>query len=464
MKKLLGTILALLSIGQLSAQVGKATINVKVIGNTSSGVNLYVLKDGAAQSLGFQRPDADGNCTFTVDEKKEGTYFFSRAGVKSVDFKYVLYLKAGEQKKVDLYARGRTLDYDSCAIKQANPETKVLQAWLDKIQGYGQGVQRDFPGSYAKLNTLEKEAKTFIGKNKTKNTYFNARLADKIETDLKYLHIANFFHFNERMAAKYDSSAKVANFYKPFLDKTVVSNPALLQSEHGQDLLNYVFGFWTFNETKTGAGLGMVPFSHNIPFIANDQVKAAYILHKIPGVKTYEDFLAQVEPYKAVLRGAEQKAAYQKAYESLYLFAKGTPGYNFSLPDVNDKVHTLASLKGKVVILDIWAMWCAPCLAEKPVMEKIAEEYKGRNDIIFVGVSVDGIGKKEPWKGFVKKKGFTSLELRAEPNEDISKYYKIEGIPRFLIFDKEGKIVTVDAPRPSTPGFKKIIDQALAIK
>lgn len=464
MKKLLGTILALLSIGQLSAQVGKATINVKVIGNTSSGVNLYVQKDGAAKSLGFQRPDKDGNCTFTVDEKKEGIYFFSRAGVKSVDYKYVLYLKTSEKKQVDLYYRQLSVDYDSCAIKQANPETRVLQAWLDQIQGYGLEVHRDFPGTYAKLNTLEKEAKVFIAKNKTKNSYFNTRLAAKIETDLNYLRAANFFHFNTRMAAKYDSTATAADFYKPLFNQAIVSNPDLLQSEHGQDLLNYVFAFWTFNKTKTGTGLGMVPFSQYVPLITNNEVKAAYILHKMPYIKRYEDFLEQVEPYKAVLSSEEQKAAYQKAYESLYLFAKGTPGYNFSLPDVNDKIHTLASLKGKVVILDIWAMWCAPCLAEKPVMEKIAEEYKGRNDIIFVGVSVDGIGKKEPWKGFVKKKGFTSLELRAEPNEDISKYYKVEGIPRFLIFDKEGRIVTVDAPRPSTPGFKKIIDQALAIK
>jgi thioredoxin-related protein len=43
-------------------------------------------------------------------------------------------------------------------------------------------------------------------------------------------------------------------------------------------------------------------------------------------------------------------------------------------------------------------------------------------------------------------------------------YYKIEGIPRFMIFDKEGKIVTVDAPRPSYPEFKELIEQTLNSK
>jgi thioredoxin-related protein len=51
--------------------------------------------------------------------------------------------------------------------------------------------------------------------------------------------------------------------------------------------------------------------------------------------------------------------------------------------------------------------------------------------------------------------------LLANYNESVGKYYKIEGIPRFMIFDKEGKIVTVDAPRPSNPEFRKLIEQTL---
>ena len=104
----------------------------------------------------------------------------------------------------------------------------------------------------------------------------------------------------------------------------------------------------------------------------------------------------------------------------------------------------------------MWAMWCAPCLAEKPVMEKIAESYHDRNDIVFVGVSTDGLNRKEVWKNFVKKKGFTSIELLSNHTESIQKYYKIEGIPRFLVFDREGKIVTVDAPTSFKSGIQKI--------
>jgi thioredoxin-related protein len=58
------------------------------------------------------------------------------------------------------------------------------------------------------------------------------------------------------------------------------------------------------------------------------------------------------------------------------------------------------------------------------------------------------------------KEGMT-LELLSEYNESIGKYYKVEGIPRFMIFDKEGKIVTVDSPRPSDPQLESLIEQTL---
>jgi len=109
----------------------------------------------------------------------------------------------------------------------------------------------------------------------------------------------------------------------------------------------------------------------------------------------------------------------------------------------------------------MWAMWCAPCLAEKPYFIKVEEEYKNREDIIFIGVSVDGLSRKDVWKNFVGKKGWKNIELLSNSDESIMKYYKIEGIPRFMIFDKEGKIVTVDAPRPSEAEFRALIEQTL---
>jgi hypothetical protein len=64
-------------------------------------------------------------------------------------------------------------------------------------------------------------------------------------------------------------------------------------------------------------------------------------------IRKYEDFVKYVQPYQALFTTAEQKAVYQKRYEELYLFAKGTPAYDFELKDVNNKTYTLSGFKGR---------------------------------------------------------------------------------------------------------------------
>ncbi|MES2777340.1 MAG: TlpA disulfide reductase family protein [Bacteroidota bacterium] len=428
-----------------------------------AGVVLYQIKNGEAVKVASQRPDEKWNCTFKVDVK-EGVFFMSRGGggKGGLVFHHVIYLKAGENKKVDLfYTKPVSLEFDSCVIDKPNAETKSLQVWANAFNQYANAATRKPAESYRMYDAFVAFASSFLQSNKTANGYFNRWMADRIDTDLKYLRAANFFRFG-RVNGTWDSSAAVQSFYKPLNDTTVINDARLLRSEHGMELLNYTFGYLKANEGSTKDELVANLFSpENASEISNSLVKVGFLLYKMPGIKEYEDFVKYVQPYQHLFTTEEQKALYQKLYEDLYLFAKGTPGYDFELKDVNDKTYTLSSFKGKVVVIDMWAMWCAPCLAEKPIMEKIAEGYHNRNDIVFVGVSTDGLNRKEVWKGFVKKKAFTSVELLSNYTESIQKYYKIEGIPRFLVFDREGKIVSVDAPRPSDPAFKLLIDQTL---
>ena len=195
--------------------------------------------------------------------------------------------------------------------------------------------------------------------------------------------------------------------------------------------------------------------------ICSDAVRVAYVSKRMEQVRSYEQFTAEIMPFKKLFNTPALKTIYGKKADELTIFAKGAQAYNFKLEDTKGKMVSLSDFKGKVVVVDIWAMWCAPCLTEKPFYQKVEEEFKHRDDIIFLGISHDGLSRKTNWKDFVAKKGWKNIELIANYNESVGKYYKIEGIPRFMIFDKEGKIVTVDAPRPSDPAFKKLIDQTL---
>ena len=117
-----------------------------------------------------------------------------------------------------------------------------------------------------------------------------------------------------------------------------------------------------------------------------------------------------------------------------------------------------AQLRGDLPLLvDVWADWCGPCRQQIPYLKKLEEEMHG-TDVVFGGVSVDEPKDKQKWLDFIKTEGLKGVQLLAGGWSKITKDYKITGIPRFMVFDKKGNIVSVDVPRPSSPELKKMLE------
>ena len=76
------------------------------------------------------------------------------------------------------------------------------------------------------------------------------------------------------------------------------------------------------------------------------------------------------------------------APKSQWKTVKGVAASNFRLRDINDRSHNLKQYKGKVVLLNFWATWCAPCLKEFPHVQKLHERYKNQG-LKVLAVSVD---------------------------------------------------------------------------
>lgn len=148
---------------------------------------------------------------------------------------------------------------------------------------------------------------------------------------------------------------------------------------------------------------------------------------------------------------------------------KGAPSPLFvDYENINGDRTSLSDLKGKYVYVDVWATWCGPCKAEIPSLKKVEKQYHGKN-IAFVSMSIDddrshgGSWEKanEDWKKMVAEKELGGIQIFA-PNgwqSEFVKNYRINGIPRFILIDPEGNIVTPSAPRPSSEELIKLFDE-----
>ena len=463
-------LLLIVQVGLLAygAEPKQTSITCKVYNGTGSGIFLYKIQNGEAVSLGFRRPVAGlDTCVFSIPLQKEAIFFLRKATLHSSEFENAIYLKPGENKWVDYYFDRIGISDSSVAVRQPNKETIYLQNWVRKFTAvYKLGVRRternEFTSAFDKLET---DASTIKAKAVSTNTYFKKIFSAKVGADIQFIKAAGFFYNTERMNGDYDTASDRKHLYES-LTQQKFCDAGILQSEHGMQLVKFAYGYRLFQQVGTREQMQLqlmngTSFTANAKSICNDAVRAAYVFSHMLQISNYETFKREIQPFRNLMLSPEYKAAYQKKEDELTVYAKGAVAYNFSLTDTRDRTVSLSDFRGKVVVLDVWAMWCAPCLNEKPFFQKTEKEYKDRNDIVFVSISHDGLSKKDPWKNFIERKGWEGIELLANYNESIGKYYKIEGIPRFMIFDKEGKIVTVDAPRPSDPAFKRLIEQTL---
>ncbi|MDR6562336.1 MULTISPECIES: TlpA disulfide reductase family protein [unclassified Arcicella] len=112
----------------------------------------------------------------------------------------------------------------------------------------------------------------------------------------------------------------------------------------------------------------------------------------------------------------------------------------FSMADTTGNAFTLASLKGKYVLVDFWASWCAPCRKENPNVVKAYNEYRDKNFEI-VGVSLDD--KKNNWIKAINADKLTWVhvsDLKGWQNE-AAKMYAVSAVPMNFLLDKNGKII-----------------------
>jgi len=184
---------------------------------------------------------------------------------------------------------------------------------------------------------------------------------------------------------------------------------------------------------------------------------------------TLKEYLAEVTDKEYIAGQMKSMAATVKHWSERKAMVESVPkegedAIGFTYPDMEGNEYSLSSFAGKLVYVDVWATWCGPCKGEIPYLKQLEEDYHGK-DIVFVSISTDS--NKEAWEKMVVEEKLGGLQLHAgsEWGENgmtgISRDYAIFGIPRFMLFSKDGKVISSDAPRPSSQEIRTLIDKNL---
>ncbi|MGH7457813.1 MAG: peroxiredoxin family protein [Longimicrobiaceae bacterium] len=120
----------------------------------------------------------------------------------------------------------------------------------------------------------------------------------------------------------------------------------------------------------------------------------------------------------------------------------GSPAPDFAAHTLEGEPVRLSGLEGEVVLLNIWATWCGPCVEEMPSLQRLHERFRGRGFRV-VAVSIDapaGSSTRRKVSAFTGELGLT-FDLWLDPSGDIQRLYRTTGVPESFVIDREGVIV-----------------------
>lgn len=176
-----------------------------------------------------------------------------------------------------------------------------------------------------------------------------------------------------------------------------------------------------------------------------------YIVKKLKGELTVVDKTQQYAPLVNKICDERLLVAAKTPAEKSSVATGGSNEPEFT--DVNGKKVKLSDFKGKVVYIDFWASWCGPCRMMMPFSKKMHEELddKQRKQIQFLYISIDA--NNDAWIKAMNDMGIQGVNVISPGNwsSPVCAYYQINSIPRYMIMNKKGEIVDLNAPRPNDP-------------
>lgn len=383
---------------------------------------------------------------FNIASDKEGFYILGTEWIK-----IPIYVKNNQVFNIDVSTTG----YVQYNIP--DDENKILYDWVhsnDTLLTYSDFRRRDSKTYEEFFPFYEKhmvEMSKFHKKVNTKNERFNRLMNVYIDTNID--NIALTFIFTPRM--KHPAAEDMAPFYHEIMKENHLNSTDILDVPKG---LRTLAQLQLFKSIYINDDLERK--QDMIHGAKNDTLKGYLILNNIDKYEIYDEkYHKFIDDYRDDIALSTYVTKKVDEYElTMKKYEIGFAGYNFKFNDINGKKVSFSDFKGKYVYIDFWAMWCSPCKKEIPALKQLEKDLHGKN-IEFVSISMDKPKELEKWKKFVSKEGLSGIQLFSDNAFEtrVAKEYKINSIPRFMLFDKEGNVVNTKAMRPRDPELKPFL-------
>ncbi|MEH0153341.1 TlpA disulfide reductase family protein [Limibacter armeniacum] len=433
-------------------------------------------------------------------QTSEVAYASLKGNVKGEE---VLYLKGSGTSRVVKVTEQGTFNFDSLTVDSPTMLTLSNKKGMPAIQVYlspGKELNlqlagdkdwraASFIGEEAYLNTLNHEVTVELQKE-FRNAYFafgkyyNNYEAFLPKIDSVKKEVYNWLAAKEiedqqlremfRERAEYHFAAihlGYPNNYYTWYKKEIVPTEDLnkyiegLKKDDAQlyELLpeykSFISEYWKYLKQKEENRKGEELILGELYDLAVANFKSANILESLLIEETrfslrYQDinlFIEDLPRFFTLIDNEKVEGEIKADFEDYKRLQKGKPAPIWEAVDQDGKKYTLSDFKGKYLYVDFWATWCAPCVKEIPHMAALEKAYEHNDKIVFVSYSQDE--DENAWKKKLESKNMHGIQLR-NPNGGIRdsiirNKYRISGIPRFMLIDPEGNIVSVDVPRPS---------------
>jgi thiol-disulfide isomerase/thioredoxin len=352
----------------------------------------------------------------------------------------------------------------------------VYAKFLESHNAFDRPASREINGLYTKsesdfaagLNDIWKRRNAYLDSAfSAQNLHekFEQTIRGKIEYSmgLSVLQYPMIYRYNQ------DKSYQPNSSYYGSFPEIKLQNEALIESRtyvtYAANYVNTEIDIITAKDTaaemtpdgKLKLAFLLVHKHFDVPQVAD--VIQSYLLYdhlRFNGATALEELFAT---YEIQCKNDELKEIVSSTYQKYYTISPGKPAPEFSYPNIDGDTIALSNFAGNLVYIDAWATWCGPCKREIPHLKEMEAHFEN-DKVEFVSISLDT--DKGKWEKMVTEKqlGGTQLYVGAFVGSKIAEDYQIGFIPRFMLINSDGKIISTSAPRPSE-GAQEFIEEHL---